>query len=96
MIKPCMVIISIFTGIKLLIWWDNKRYYSYKLNKKSDDNESVEDDNSELSMIEENFPKLWSMKKEDLIVECKNRGLSTSGTVRVLRERIKMNRKKDT
>jgi len=94
MLKPCLVIVSIFTGIKLFIWWDRRRYTQSSITDYSDD--IIEDSDSELSTIEENCPKLWSMKKEELINECKNRGLNTSGTVRVLRERVKMDRKKDT
>ena len=98
MLKSCFFIaggiFGIVTGIKLLIWWD-RRSDSPPSSPKWD-KESLEKDDSELSNNEEDTPKIWSMKKEDLISECNARGLNTTGTVRVLRERIKLDNKKDT
>ena len=56
-----------------------------------------EDDSENMSMstIDENLPKLWAMKKEELIDECLRRNIACLGTVRVLRERLRVAREED-
>ena len=56
-----------------------------------------EDDSENISMstIDENLPKLWAMKKEELVDECLRRNIACLGTVRVLRERLRIAREED-
>jgi len=51
-----------------------------------------EDDSENMSMstIDENLQKLWAMKKEELVDECLRRNIACLGTVRVLRERLRV------
>jgi len=64
--------------------------YEISSNLEEDDSE-----NMSMSTIDENLPKLWAMKKEELIDECFRRNIACLGTVRVLRERLRVAREED-
>ena len=64
--------------------------YEMSSNLEEDDSE-----NMSMSTIDENLPKLWAMKKEELIDECLRRNIACLGTVRILRERLRIAREED-
>jgi len=65
--------------------------YEMSSNIEEDDSENM----SMMSTIDENLPKLWVMKKEELVDECLRRNIACLGTVRVLRERLRVAREED-
>jgi len=109
MIKTCLVIaggiVGICISVKLLFRWD--RIDDGKPQKitcdESSDEETilVENESSSRSghtiktTYKRKLMKLSHMKKQDLIDECTRRNIASVGTVRVLRERLRIAREEE-
>ena len=109
MIKTCLVIaggiVGICIGVKLLFTWD--RIDDEKPQKITCDESSgeesvyIEGEASSRSghtiktTYKRKLMKLSHMKKQDLIDECTRRNIASVGTVRVLRERLRIAREEE-
>jgi|TARA_B100001996_G_C18664979_1_gene594561 hypothetical protein len=109
MIKTCLVIaggiVGICIGVKLLFTWD--RIDDEKPQKitcdESSDEETILVKNESSSRsghtikttYKRKLMKLSHMKKQDLIDECTRRNIASVGTVRVLRERLRIAREEE-
>lgn len=109
MIKTCLVIaggiVGICIGVKLLFTWDridDEKPQNITCDESSDEETIlVENESSSRSghtiktTYKRKLMKLSHMKKQDLIDECTRRNIASVGTVRVLRERLRIAREEE-